>query len=67
MISVTCVVHHGEVEKSQTVKLPDGPVCHSCYVWLEELLANEEDADDGPSEWDFLDEEEEEDDDDYID
>lgn len=68
MISVTCVVHHGEVEKEDTLPLPDGPVCRSCYIWMEEVLSNENNVDDDFSIYEYVygdeEEDEEEDDDD---
>lgn len=44
MGSVTCVVHGGEVDISDTVELPNGRVCGRCYEWMENLLEDEEEA-----------------------
>lgn len=46
MNSVTCVVHGGEVDVSDIVELPNGPVCTRCYEWMEGLLDDDEDDSD---------------------
>lgn len=49
-MSVTCNVHGGEVELSDTVELPSGLdddstvyVCLRCYMWMEDLMETDDD------------------------
>lgn len=46
MHSVTCSVHLGEVDATDTVELPQGLVCTRCYEWLESLLDDDVEDDD---------------------
>ena len=52
MNSVTCIIHHGEVDDTNVVPLPDGPVCVPCYAWMESLLEGDELDDD--TEWELV-------------
>lgn len=52
MYSVTCVIHHGEVDQSDTIELPNGPVCTRCYEWIENLI--DDDLDDDDEEYEFV-------------
>lgn len=45
MASVTCVVHHGEVDDSDAIELPGGWACTKCYQWMESLVDDEDDDD----------------------
>lgn len=60
MHSVTCAVHGGEVDATDTVELPMGPVCLRCYEWVEDLLNQDEDEENETYVW--ITEEEDEDD-----
>lgn len=46
MHSVTCCVCGGEVDITDTVELPHGPVCSRCYEWMEGLLDDDDGDDD---------------------
>ena len=44
---VTCAMCGGPVEDSDTVDMPNGPMClDPCYLWLEAMMDDEE-MDDG--------------------
>ena len=63
MYSVTCVIHLGEVDQSDTIELPNGPVCTRCYEWMENLIDEEPDDDDGEEFFVIFIEEDDDDDD----
>lgn len=45
-MSLTCVIHHGEVDEADTVELPNGPVCIRCYSWMEDIMDGDDGSDD---------------------